>query len=188
MGMDIYLEDSESKALREKARTQFEQLVRQRDMEKDESKRNSLQKQVLSSYDATYSAENGYFRVNYNDYSLSYWLQYNVDEHAKGDWGLEPFYSAVKDRKEPIIRSERFRQELLMTARKWYNISVKLKDRESYLFVLDSNKSSFDKGEFVKSKVVLKGEQTNGYIRWLKELVVFAERADERKSPIYVCY
>jgi len=187
MGMDIYLEDRESKARRDRARKRFEHLVMLRDEEKDEGRKKSLQRQVLKSYEAMCSAKNGYFRISYNDYSLSYWLQDNIDEQAKGEWGLEPFYSAVKGMKKPVIRSERFRQELLTTARRWYNKAVKLKGKESYLFALDTRKSDFSKGEFVKSKVVLKGKETNWYIEWLKELVVFAERAVEKKSPIYVC-
>jgi hypothetical protein len=188
MGMDIYLEDRESRARRDRARKRFEHLVMLRDEEKDESRKKSLHRQVLKSYDVICSAENGYFRVNYNDYSISYWLQYNVDKQAKGEWGLEPFYSAVKGMKKPVIRSERFRQELLTTARRWYNSAVKLKDKESYLFALDTRKSDFDKGEYVRSKVVLKGKQTNGYIVWLRNLVVFAELAVKHRSPIYVSY
>jgi len=188
MGMDIYLEAELLKAQREKAEIEFDHWVKLRDAEKDKRKRAKLQKQVWKWFNAMDCAKNGYFRVNYNDYSLSYWLQYNVDERAKGDWGLEPFYSAVKDRKEPMIRSERFRQELLKTARGWYRKAVKLKGRESYLMALDWEKSDLKKGKWVRKKVVLKGAETNEYIRWLKDLVVFAELAVKTKSPIYVSY
>jgi len=188
MGMDIYLEDSESRALRNTARKRFDQMVMLRDKEKDEGKKKSLQRRVLKSYDVLFSAENGYFRVNYNDYSISYWLQYNIDEEAKGAWGLEPFYSAVKGMKKPIIRSESFRQELLTTARRWYNSAVKLKGKESYLFVPDAKKSDFGKGEIIRRKVALKGKETDRYIAWLRKLVVFAELAVKHRSPIYVSY
>jgi len=176
MGMDIYLEAELLKAQREKAKIEFEHWVRLRDAEKDSRKRAKRQKQVWKWFDIMNGARNGYFRVNYNDYSLSYWLQYNIDERAKGEWGLEPFYSAVKGKREPIIRSERFRRELLKTAWGWYKKAVKLKGKESYLEVLDMEKSDLKKGKWAWKRVVLKGKETDWYIIRLKDLVVSLSR------------
>jgi len=72
MGMDIYLEDRESRVRRHRACKRFERLVMLRDAEKDSKKRARLQKQVWKWYYTMNSARNGYFRVNYNDYSISY--------------------------------------------------------------------------------------------------------------------
>jgi hypothetical protein len=188
MGMDIYLESHEVIDRRMAAQKRYYHWVKLRDKEKDRKKQAELQRQVEKWFDRIYSERNGYFRVNYNDYSISHWLQYNIDEKAKGEWGLEPFYSAVKDKEEPEIRSERFRQELLRTARKWYRKAEKLKGKESYLMVMDIEKTDLDKGRLMRNRVVLDGKETNRYIELLKELVIFAELAVKTKSPISVSY
>jgi len=185
MGMDIYLEAQEFKARREKARKRFYHWVQLRDEAKGVLEKEELQKQVMKWFEIMNSGKNGFFRVSYNDYSISYWLQYNVDEKAKGDWGLELFYLAVKGKKSPVIRSERFRQELLETTRRWYRKAVKLKDKKTYLVVgMERSKN----GSLVEKKLVISGKRTNWYIRWLKDLVVFAEQAVRTKSSIYVSY
>ena len=184
--MDIYLED---KKLKEKAKKAYQMrwhYVKRRDAEKDEVEKAKLQRKVDQWWAIQCSPKAGCFRVNYNSYSLSYWLAYNIDPKAKGEWGLEPFYSAIKDKKEPIIKSKAFGVNLLKTARRWYEKALKLKDKESFLMVVDLKKSSFKKNRFVSKKVILKPEETNDYIDQVKDLVTFAELAVKTKSPIYV--
>ena len=111
---------------------------------------------------------------------------YNIDPKAEGEWGLEPFYSAIKGKKEPIIRSKAFGVNPLKTARRWYEEALKLRDKESFLMVPDFEKSNFKKNRFVSKKVILKPKETNGYIDQVKDLVTFAELAVKTKSPIYV--
>ena len=102
MGMDIYLECKEMKELRESFQAEFQELCNLRDKAKTKWIKDWLQEKVEEAYAKTFNGETGYYRVNYNDYSISYWIQHNIDHEAKGDWGLEPFYSAVKDLEEPI--------------------------------------------------------------------------------------
>ncbi len=186
MGMIIYLENKKLKEKTKMARQMIPHYVRRRDAEKDEVEKAKLRQEMEQWWVTLYSPENGYFRVNYNAYSLSYWLMYNIDSTAKGEWGLEPFYSAIKDKKEPIIKSKAFRINLLKTARRWYKKALKLKDKESFVMVVDLKKSSFKKNRFVSKKVILKPKETNGYIDQVKDLVTFAELAVKTKSPIYV--
>jgi hypothetical protein len=77
---------------------------------------------------------------------------------------------------------------LLRTARNWYRKAEKLKGKESYLMVMDIEKTDLDKGGLVRNRVVLDGKETNRYIELLKELVIFAELAVKTKSPISVSY
>jgi len=188
MGMDIYLEGEVFKARRERAQRRFYDWVELRNEEKDGKKQAELQEHVWKWFDILHSPKSGYFRVSYNPYSLSYWLQYNVDEKAKGDWGIEPFYSAVKGKREPIIRSEKFRLELLKTVRNWYKKALLLKDKKSYLMVPDHKRSDPGKDRWVRKKVVLPPKVTNDYVEQLKDLVVFAKLAVKTKSPICVSY
>ncbi len=105
---------------------------------------------------------------------------------SRGEWGLEPFYSAIKGGRESIIKSKAFGINLLKTARRWYEKALKLKDKESFLMVPDVEKSDFKKNRFVSRKVILKPKETNGYIDQVKDLVTFAELAVKTKIPIYV--
>jgi len=186
MGMDIYLEDPEIKAKREEREKTFDKYVALRNEAKDKKEEARYQKKVEEWYGKMLCAETGYFRVNYNPHSLSYWLETNIDPNAKGEWGIEPFYSAVKDKKEPLITDVSFHRELLETARRWYDKACTLKGKETFLLVMDYEKSSVEKNKLVRKKVVLKPKETDGYIEWLKELVDFAELAVKTGKPIYV--
>ncbi len=190
MGMDIYLENPEIKAMRKKYKRNFRKYVKLRDAakyNKDEEEEKRYQEKVEKWYNKMYNGKMGYFRVSYNDYSISWWLMYNIDEEAKADWGIEPFYSASRDKKDHMIKDTSFHRELLDTAKRWYEKALKLKGKESFLMVTEYKKSSFEKNRLVKKKVVLKPKETDSYIKWLKELVDFAELAVRTKSPISVC-
>lgn len=186
MGMDIYLEHARFEDSRKKVEQELYQWVERRNRENDPNKKEEYQREVERYYEQIFCAKNGYFRVNYNDYSLSYWLMYNVDEKAKADWGLEPFYSAIEGKEEPIIDSDEFRANLLETAKRWYQKALTLEDKESFLVVLDTEKSDPRKDPWAYKEIILKPEETNRYIERLKELVEFAELAVKTKSAIYV--
>ena len=172
MGMDIYGENHER--LTQTFQGKFDQAVAYREQfPRDSKEYEEAQKEVHRWYEEMHKPENEYFRVSYNPYSLAWWIHSNVDESAKGSWGLEPFYSASE--KENPIRSAKFRDELLKTATQWYKKALELKDQRSYL--ADSDKAE---------KVVLKPEQTNSYIEYLHDLVVFAETVKKRRSTIKV--
>lgn len=186
MGMDIYLEDPKLAAKRKDYRNRLRKYVGLRNRAKDKHQQARYQKKVDEWYEKIYCAKMGYFRVNYNDYSLSYWLMYNIDPKAKGDWGIEPFYSAVEDKEEPLITDVSFHKKLLETAQGWYDKACKLKGKASVLNVTDYKESDFEKEKWVKKKVTLKPEQTDEYIEWLKELVNFADLAVKTGKPIHV--
>ena len=186
MGMDIYLEDSAVETKRKAYRTRLKKCLALRDKAKDRREQARHQKKADEWYEKAYSGRVGYFRVNYNDYSLSCWLMHNIDPKARGDWGIEPFYSAVSGKDEPIITDTSFHKELLETARRWYGKASKLKGKESVLVVTDYGKSDLKSDRWVRKKVVLTPERTDDYIEWLRELVDFAKLAVETGSPIYV--
>ena len=186
MGMDIYLEDSAVETKRKACRKRLKKCLALRDKAKDTRERARHQRKADEWYEKAYNARVGYFRVNYNDYSLSCWLMHNIDPKAKGDWGIEPFWSAVSGKDEPIITDTSFHRELLKTARRWYGKASKLKGKESFLMVTDYNKSDLESNRWIKKKVMLPPERTDDYIERLRELVEFAELAVETGSPIYV--
>jgi hypothetical protein len=186
MGMDIYLEDPTVEAKREGCQKALHRALRLRDRAKDDEERARYQKKADEWYEKMYSGKMGYFRVSYNDYSISYWLMCNIDPKAKGEWGIEPFYSAVKNKEEPRITDVAFHRNLLKTARRWYEKACTLKGKKSVLMVTDYEKSDFEKDKWVKKKVVLEPKRTDEYIEWLKELVDFAELAVKTGKPIYV--
>ena len=95
----------------EKFQVKFNQAVAHREQfPRDSKEYEDAQKKVHRWYEEMHKPENEYFRVSYNPYSLAWWIHYNVDESAKGSWGLEPFFSASE--KENPIRSDAFREEL----------------------------------------------------------------------------
>ena len=186
MGMDIYLKDPEIEARRKRYRKTFRKYVALRDQTEDKQTRERYQKKVWEWYERMFCGKMGYFRVNYNDYSISYWLEYNIDPEAKAAWGIEPFYSASRASKDGLITDKAFHKGLLETARRWYGKALKLKDKQSMLMATDYAKSHSDKGKWVKKQVTLKPKQTNSYIEYLKELVEFAELAVKTQAPIEV--
>ncbi len=173
MGMDIYGENHER--LTQTFQAKFDQAVAYREQfPRDSKEYEEAQKEVHRWYEEMHKPENEYFRVSYNPYSLAWWIHYNLDESAKGSWGLEPFYSASE--KENPIRSDAFREELVKTAKEWYEKALDLKDQPSFLV------NHLDRD----ANVVLTPEDTNSYIDYLHDLVVFAETVKKRKSAITV--
>ena len=163
MGMDIYLENPEIKAMRKKYKRNFHKYVKLRDAakyNKDKEEEKRYQEKVEEWYNKMFNGKMGYFRVSYNDYSISWWLMYNIDEEAKADWGIEPFYSASRDKKDHMIKDVSFHRELLDTAKKWYEKALQLKGKESFLVVTDYEKTRRNKGKLVRKKVMLKPEKT----------------------------
>jgi hypothetical protein len=111
----------------------------------------------------------GYFRDCYNGYSLANWLSQNVDEKARGEWGLEIF-----DQKRPGFNTAAWRKELLSKSLKWFMRSVQLRGQETYV------------GYPGKERIKVPAEKTDDYIEWLEELLRFAELVNQRKAKVVV--
>jgi hypothetical protein len=186
MGMDIYLRDPEIEARRKRYRKTFRKYVALRDQAEDKQTKERYQRKVWEWYERMFCGRMGYFRVNYNDYSISYWLECNIGPEAKAAWGIDPFYSASLDNEDGLITGVSFHKRLLKTAREWYQKALEFKDKESIVLPTDYQKSSLDTSKWVKKQVTLKPEQTNSYIEHLEELVDSAELAVKTQTPIEV--
>lgn len=115
--------------------------------------------------------EVGYFRDCYNNYSLANWLRANVDEKAKGNWGMSIFMEPEKFGFKST-KNSKFRSFALKTVCEWYEKAKTLKDRPS--------KVGYN------GEIGISPKETNKYIEWLEELVKFCQVAVEKKSPIMV--
>ena len=75
--MDIYLENPKIKAMRKKYKRNFHKYVKLRDAakyRKDKEEEKRYQEKVEEWYNKMFNGKMGYFRVSYNDYSISWWL------------------------------------------------------------------------------------------------------------------
>ena len=95
MGMDIYaLPLHEESQERQGYERQFNAWVVKREKARrrgDGKAQEAAQKKVEFYFGLMHSGRLGYFRVNYNPFSLSWWIEYNIEKEAKGDWGLAIF-------------------------------------------------------------------------------------------------
>ena len=190
MGMDVYAQplfkESEERKNYER---KFETWVAKRDQARaagNKEAEQAGQRMVERYYNRMYRGRMGYFRVNYNPFSLSWWLEFNVEKGAKGDWGLAIFYDAIQGKAERVIDDDEFRERLLATARRWYEKALSLKDRESLIHEPEYDHSG-DKLRRTGAKThQLNPKETNDYIDWLKELVDFAEVVAKEKCAIEV--
>lgn len=115
------------------------------------------------------NSEVGYFRDCYNRYSLANWISQNIDENARGTWGLEIF-----DTDRPNFNTPAWRSELLSKAVTWLTRAFGLRGQETYV------------GYPHQERIKIPASKTDEYIEWLEELVKFAELVNERKAKVIV--
>ena len=170
MGMDIYaLPLHEESQERQGYERQFNAWVVKREKTRrrgDEKAEEAAQKKVEFYFGLMHSGRLGYFRVNYNPFSLSWWIEYNIEKEAKGDWGLAIFYDAVKGKAEPVIDDDGFRDQLLATSRRWYEKALGLKDKESVISEPEYDYSGDAPKQMGTKTHRLSPKETNGYIDW----------------------